>query len=94
MFLAQRLASNLRMRHLAATYIQKIWKGYHVRKWYQDLKANCIEFQARVRGNILRQRYQHLLEEHRSLMKQKDVCFSTPFLLIIKIHILQSFMNE
>lgn len=47
MFLAQRLAANLRMRNLAATYIQKIWRGYNTRIWYQNLKQSCIEFQAR-----------------------------------------------
>ncbi|XP_021968609.1 unconventional myosin-IXa isoform X2 [Folsomia candida] len=72
MFLAQRLAANLRMRNLAATYIQKIWRGYNTRIWYQNLKQSCIEFQARVRGNILRQKYQHLLEKHKELQKQRD----------------------
>lgn len=76
MFLAQRFTANLRMRNHAATYIQKIWRGHSARKWYQNLKQSCVEFQARVRGNILRQKYEQLLEKHRDLQKQKDVRYS------------------
>ena len=30
MFLAQRQTMNLRVRHMAATFIQKVWRGYQV----------------------------------------------------------------
>ena len=34
MFLAQRQTMNLRVRHMAATFIQKVWRGYQVSYYY------------------------------------------------------------
>ena len=46
-FLAQRLYQNLRVRHLAATLIQKMWRGYEVRLWYTNLRRSLVHFQVR-----------------------------------------------
>ncbi|CAG7723273.1 unnamed protein product [Allacma fusca] len=72
MFLAQKFVANLRMMNLAATYIQKIWRGHRVRKWYQNLRSRCVQFQARVRGNIIRQQVAGLLEQRRKLSKERE----------------------
>lgn len=75
MYLAQKLVANVRIRHLAATFIQKMWRGYSVRKWYEGIKSSVIHFQAKVRGVLVRRQYQKMLEEHRRLSKQKEVRF-------------------
>jgi len=80
MYLAQKFVANLRIKDLAATFIQKMWRGYRTRRWYENLKTSCAEFQARVRGNFARQKYQQLLEERRNLIKQKDVSSTKLFL--------------
>jgi len=85
----------MRMRDFAATYIQKVWKGYQVRKWYQNLKNNCTQFQARVRGNFVRFRYKALVEQQRRLSKQRDVIFSVLFIIfVLFIFFLLSFLCE
>ena len=73
MFLAQRFVVNLKMMHLAATYIQKIWRGHRVRKWYQNLRQSCVQFQARVRGNVIRQRVARIREERKTASADKLV---------------------
>ena len=49
-FLAQRLYQNLRVRHMAATLIQKMWRGYEVRLWYTNLRRSLVHFQVRAGG--------------------------------------------
>ncbi|XP_066950423.1 unconventional myosin-IXb-like isoform X1 [Macrobrachium rosenbergii] len=67
-WLAQQTLAKMRLRNHAATYIQKVWRGHRVRKWYQNFRRALIHFQARVRGDMTRQRFQVMLEEYR---KQK-----------------------
>ncbi|KAG0726923.1 Unconventional myosin-IXb [Chionoecetes opilio] len=62
-WLAQQKLTKLRLRHNAATFIQKFWRGHRVRKWYQDLRQALIVFQACVRGNLSRERFQVMQEE-------------------------------
>ncbi|XP_043231703.1 unconventional myosin-IXAa-like isoform X4 [Amphibalanus amphitrite] len=64
-FLAQRLYQNLRVRHMAATLIQKMWRGYEVRLWYTSLRRSLVHFQARVRGNSTRRRFAAARQEYR-----------------------------
>ena len=49
-FLAHRLYQNLRVRHMAATLIQKMWRGYEVRLWYTNLRRSLVHFQVRRSG--------------------------------------------
>ena len=60
MFLAKRRVMNLRVRHMAATFIQKVWRGYRVRQWYTDLRTSVIQFQSRARGNAARRRFEQM----------------------------------
>ncbi|XP_065577128.1 unconventional myosin-IXb-like isoform X4 [Artemia franciscana] len=63
MILAQRLVMNMRMRNMAATFVQKVWRGYRVRRWYTQLRCSVVQFQARVRGNNARERFASMKEE-------------------------------
>ncbi|XP_050731320.1 unconventional myosin-IXa-like isoform X3 [Eriocheir sinensis] len=62
-WLAQQAVNKMRIRHNAAVFIQKIWRGYSVRKWYQNFHRALIVFQACSRGNLARQKFQVMLEE-------------------------------
>ncbi|XP_042236083.1 unconventional myosin-IXb-like isoform X2 [Homarus americanus] len=62
-WIAQQLLAKMRIKHNAATFIQKMWRGHRVRKWYQNFRRALIIFQSCVRGEQSRQRYQVLLEE-------------------------------
>jgi len=65
MILAQRQTMNLRVRHLAATFIQKVWRGYQVRQWYTSLRCSVVSFQGRARGNLARRRFEQMKQEAR-----------------------------
>ena len=71
MILAQRQTMNLRVRHMAATFIQKVWRGYQVRRWYSNLRCSVVGFQCRARGNLVRQHYEHLKRERPDADKEK-----------------------
>jgi len=60
MILAQRQTMNLRVRHMAATFIQKVWRGYQVREWYTNLRCSVVGFQSRARGNLARRRFEQM----------------------------------
>lgn len=65
MWIAQKMLGNLRMRHQAATYIQKMWRGMRVRRWYKNLRRIVISLQAHARGSQFRERYQTMQDEWR-----------------------------
>ncbi|KAK7086061.1 Unconventional myosin-IXb [Halocaridina rubra] len=69
-WIAQQTLARLRLRHHAATYIQKVWRGHKVRKWYNNFRRALIAFQATWRGEMVRQRFRVMLVEYR---KQKVV---------------------
>lgn len=62
MYLAQKHIKRI----YAALKIQKVWRGYKVRSWYQNLKAGAVVLQAHVRGFRVR-------EWRRQLVNQKKV---------------------
>ncbi|XP_069162401.1 unconventional myosin-IXb isoform X4 [Procambarus clarkii] len=64
-WIAQQVLTKMRVRHNAATFIQKMWRGHRVRKWYLNLRRALIAFQACVRGQQSRQRFQIMLDEWR-----------------------------
>ncbi|CAL4061590.1 unnamed protein product, partial [Meganyctiphanes norvegica] len=66
-WIAQKMLGHLRMRHQAATYIQKMWRGMRVRRWYQNLRRIVLRLQAHVRGSQLRERYQTMVDEWRAM---------------------------
>ncbi|KAK8748447.1 hypothetical protein OTU49_016152 [Cherax quadricarinatus] len=70
-WIAQQMLAKMRIRHNAATFIQKVWRGHRVRKWYQNLRRALITFQACVRGQQSRERFQVMLEEWRR-QKSRD----------------------
>lgn len=47
-WLAQQLASNIRMQNQAATCIQRTWKGYRTRVWYNSLRHMLIRIQVSI----------------------------------------------
>lgn len=55
-------------RIYAALKIQKVWRGYKVRCWYQKLKEGIVVVQAHIRGLRVR-------EWRRQLVNQKKVSF-------------------
>ena len=63
MIMAQRQAMNLRVRHMAATFIQKVWRGYQVRHWYTNLRCSVVSFQCRARGNLARRRFEQMKQK-------------------------------
>lgn len=71
MVLAQRQTMNLRVRHMAATFIQKVWRGYQVRRWYTNLRCSVIGFQCRARGNLARRRFEQMKLEARLRQQEK-----------------------
>ncbi len=60
---AQRQVMNLRVRHMAATFIQKVWRGYQVRHWYTNLRCSVVSFQCRARGNLARRRFEQMKQQ-------------------------------
>ncbi|KAK4018446.1 putative Myosin-IXa [Daphnia magna] len=60
---AQRHVMNLRVRHMAATFIQKVWRGYRVRHWYTNLRCSVVSFQCRARGNLARRRFEQMKQQ-------------------------------
>ncbi|XP_059353222.1 unconventional myosin-IXb-like isoform X2 [Daphnia carinata] len=63
MIMAQRQVMNLRVRHMAATFIQKVWRGYQVRHWYTNLRCSVVSFQCRARGNLARRRFEQMKQK-------------------------------
>lgn len=51
MYLVQKSVKQL----LAATKIQKAWRGYKSKEWFRKLKADLVVFQAHCRGFKIRQ---------------------------------------
>ncbi|MPC21470.1 Unconventional myosin-IXa [Portunus trituberculatus] len=69
-WLAQQKLNKLRIRHNAATFIQKMWRGHCVRKWYQNFHRALVAFQACARGKLFRQKFLVMQEEWKQ--KKKD----------------------
>lgn len=44
-WIAQQMLARMRLREHAATYIQKVWRGSKVRRWYQNFRRALIAFQ-------------------------------------------------
>lgn len=70
-WLAQQKLNKLRIRHNAATFIQKMWRGHRVRKWYQNFHRALVGFQACARGKLFRQKFLVMQEEWKQ-KKSKD----------------------
>ncbi|XP_011882942.1 PREDICTED: unconventional myosin-IXb-like isoform X2 [Vollenhovia emeryi] len=64
---AQRLAQVLRARIEAAVHIQTAWRAYKQQNWFKKLKSCVITFQAYVRGNNARKRFNELKKRKRLL---------------------------
>lgn len=64
---AQRLAQVLRARTEAALHIQTAWRVYKHHSWFKKLKSCVITFQAYIRGNNARKRFNELKKRKRSL---------------------------
>ncbi|XP_011638419.2 LOW QUALITY PROTEIN: unconventional myosin-IXa-like [Pogonomyrmex barbatus] len=64
---AQRLAQVLRARTEAALHIQTAWRMYKQHSWFKKLKSCVITFQAYVRGNNARKRFNELKKRKKSL---------------------------
>ncbi|XP_071524555.1 unconventional myosin-IXb-like isoform X2 [Panulirus ornatus] len=72
-WMAQQMLAQMRIRHNAATFIQKVWRGHRVRKWYQNFRRALIVFQACVRGQQARQRFRLLFEEWRQQRSRGEI---------------------
>ncbi|CAL1678036.1 unnamed protein product [Lasius platythorax] len=68
MVTAQRLAQVLRARTEAALHIQTAWRVYKQHSWYKKLKSCVITFQAYVRGNNARKKFNELKKRKRPLL--------------------------
>ncbi|XP_071643417.1 unconventional myosin-IXb isoform X2 [Temnothorax longispinosus] len=64
---AQRLAQVLRARTEAALHIQNAWRAYKQHNWFKKLKSCAITFQAYVRGNNARKRFNEMKRRKRLL---------------------------
>ncbi|KAL6258640.1 hypothetical protein P5V15_010593 [Pogonomyrmex californicus] len=64
---AQRLAQVLRARTEAALHIQTAWRMYKQHSWFKKLKSCVITFQAYVRGNNARKRFNELKKRKKPL---------------------------
>jgi myosin heavy subunit len=64
---AQRLAQVLRARTEAALHIQTAWRMYKQHSWFKKLKSSVIIFQAYVRGNIARKKFDELKKRKKPL---------------------------
>lgn len=62
--LAERLKTQTVSRH--ATVIAKHWRGRHQRRWYQRVRACCVELQARCRNKLCRQALYSVIEKRRN----------------------------
>jgi hypothetical protein len=67
-YLVRQKIQHLRMQHSAAIDIQRVWRGYRTRCWYQALTHGLILIQAHARGFLVRRRTQKLI------IHQKRVC--------------------
>ncbi|EZA60330.1 Myosin-IXa [Ooceraea biroi] len=67
MVTAQRLAQMMRARAEAALHIQNAWRMYKQRSWFRKLKSGVIAFQAYVRGNNARKRFNELKKRRRAM---------------------------
>ena len=74
MLKAQALAKEIRERN-AATRIQKIWRGYVVRKWYKQTSRRMVLIQTCVRRRKAAKAYKLLKAEARSVGKLKETNF-------------------
>ncbi|KAL0271654.1 UNVERIFIED_CONTAM: hypothetical protein PYX00_008678 [Menopon gallinae] len=54
--LAQRLVNQLRIQVEAAIQIQAFYRRYVARKWYCQLRESIVQFQAHVRGYLVRKK--------------------------------------
>ncbi|XP_011262122.1 unconventional myosin-IXb isoform X4 [Camponotus floridanus] len=68
MVTAQRLAQVLRARTEAALHIQTAWRVYKQRSWFKKLKSCVITFQAYIRGNNARKKFNELKKRKRPLL--------------------------
>ncbi|XP_050446965.1 unconventional myosin-IXAa-like isoform X3 [Cataglyphis hispanica] len=68
MVTAQRLAQVLRARTEAALHIQTAWRVYKQHSWFKKLKSCVITFQAYVRGNNARKKFNELKKRKKSLL--------------------------
>lgn len=64
---AQRLAQVLRARTEAALHIQTAWRMYKQHSWFKKLKLCVVTFQAYVRGNSARKKFNELKKRKRLL---------------------------
>ncbi|XP_020292131.1 unconventional myosin-IXb-like isoform X2 [Pseudomyrmex gracilis] len=67
MVAAQRLTQVLRARNEAALHIQTFWRMYKQHSWFKKLKSCVITFQAYVRGNNARKKFNELKKRRKSL---------------------------
>ncbi|XP_012232804.1 unconventional myosin-IXb-like isoform X2 [Linepithema humile] len=75
---AQRLAQVLRTRTEAALHIQTAWRMYKQHSWYKKLKSSVIIFQAYVRGNIARKKFDELKKRKKPLPDKVQEVKETP----------------
>lgn len=68
MVTAQRLTQVLRARTEAALHIQTAWRVYKQHSWFKKLKSCVITFQAYVRGNSARKKFNELKKRKRPLL--------------------------
>lgn len=68
MVTAQKLAQVIRARNEAALHIQCAWRMYKQRGWFKKMKSCVITFQAYVRGNNARKRFNELKKRRRLLL--------------------------
>ena len=62
---------NLRVRHMAATFIQKVWRGYRVRQWYTNFRSSVIQFQSRARGSLVRRHFEQMRAEREGRQREE-----------------------
>lgn len=73
MVCAQRLAHNMRARLEAAIRIQATWRGYRQKMTYKGLRNCVVKFQAWIRGNIARRKFNEMKRKKR----EAKTCYTT-----------------